>query len=109
MSFIRQASGLIGAALSIAGMKTLASISFSKSRIGVGWSKSAKASRRTTQALKVRARAIQELSWIGATEALTRILNTLGDAALEDALPALIPETIPEALRARWSRLTAAS
>lgn len=47
---------------------------------------------------KVRAQAIQSLSWIGATEALTRVLNTLDNSALEATLPALIPQTIPESL-----------
>jgi hypothetical protein len=50
---------------------------------------------------KVRDRAIQDLSWIGATDALTRVTNSLDDAALESALPAFIPETVPEALRPR--------
>ena len=39
--------------------------------------------------------------WIGATEALTRILNLLNDAALEASLPALIAETIPAEARQR--------
>ncbi len=50
---------------------------------------------------KVRAQAIAALSWIGATEALTRVLNSLDDAAMEAAVPALIPETTPGALRGR--------
>jgi NACHT conflict system protein len=50
---------------------------------------------------KVRVQAIESLSWIGATEALSRVLNALGDAALETALPALIPETVPDASRIR--------
>jgi len=50
---------------------------------------------------KVRAQAIEALSWIGATEALTRVVNALDDAALETALPAFIPDSIPSALRGR--------
>jgi hypothetical protein len=50
---------------------------------------------------KVRDRAIQDLSWIGATDALTRVTDSLDDAALESALPAFIPETVPDALRPR--------
>ena len=51
---------------------------------------------------KVRNQAIQELSWILAADALTRIVNALNDADLDAALPAFIPETIPEALRPRF-------
>ena len=50
---------------------------------------------------KVRERAVQDLSWIRATDALTRVTNSLDDAGLESALPAFIPETVPEALRPR--------
>ena len=50
---------------------------------------------------KVRERAIQDLSWIGATDAVTRVTIALDDAGLESALPAFIPETLPEALRPR--------
>jgi hypothetical protein len=50
---------------------------------------------------KVREQAIQNLCWIGATDALTRVTNALDDAGLESALPAFIPETVPEALRPR--------
>jgi hypothetical protein len=50
---------------------------------------------------KVRQRAIQDLCWIGATDALTRVTDSLGDAALESALPAFIPETVSGALRPR--------
>jgi hypothetical protein len=50
---------------------------------------------------KVRTQAIECLSWIGATDALTRVLNVLGDAALEAALPALFPEAVPEVSRIR--------
>jgi HEAT repeat protein len=50
---------------------------------------------------KVRAQAIQDLGWIGATEALARVLNSSSDAALEAALPALIPEAIPQGARER--------
>jgi hypothetical protein len=50
---------------------------------------------------KVRAQAIEGLSWIGATEVLTRVLNSLDDSTLEAALPALIPETTPAVLRER--------
>jgi hypothetical protein len=49
----------------------------------------------------VRDRAIQDLSWIGATDALSRITNALDDASLESALSAFLPETVPEALRPR--------
>ena len=50
----------------------------------------------------MREQAIQDLSWIGATDALTRVTDLLDDAALESALPAFIPETVPEALRPRF-------
>ncbi|MGO8841706.1 MAG: NACHT domain-containing protein [Methyloceanibacter sp.] len=50
---------------------------------------------------KVRKQAIQELCWIGATDALTRIGNALDDVGLEAVLPAFIPQTIPEGLRPR--------
>ncbi|MGM5022147.1 NACHT domain-containing protein [Tardiphaga sp. 367_B4_N1_1] len=50
---------------------------------------------------KVRGQAIQDLSWIGATDALTRIVDALDDAGLEATLPSLIAETIPDALRPR--------
>jgi len=51
---------------------------------------------------KVRQQAIQELSWISAADALTRVVNALNDADLDAALLAFIPETIPEALRPRF-------
>jgi HEAT repeat protein len=51
---------------------------------------------------KVREQAIENLSWIGATDALTRIVDSLDDAALESALPTFIPETVPEPLRPRF-------
>jgi HEAT repeat protein len=51
---------------------------------------------------KVRQRAIQELSWISAADALTRIVNSLNDADLDAAFPAFIPQTIPEGLRPRF-------
>ena len=38
---------------------------------------------------KVRKRAIEELSWIGATDALTRVISALDDAGLESSLSAL--------------------
>jgi len=50
---------------------------------------------------KVRQRAIQDLSWIGATDALTRVTNSLDAAGIESVLPAFFPETVPEALRPR--------
>jgi hypothetical protein len=52
---------------------------------------------------KVRLQAIEALSWIGAAEALSRVLDSLDDTAMEAALQALIPETIPGALRGRVS------
>jgi hypothetical protein len=55
----------------------------------------------TDPSAKVRERAIQDLSWIGAADALTRVGNVLDDAALEAALPAFFPESIPEELRPR--------
>jgi hypothetical protein len=48
---------------------------------------------------KVREQAIQELSWIGATDALVRVVQALDDTGLEVVLPALVPETIPCAVR----------
>ena len=51
---------------------------------------------------KVREQAIQELCWISAADALTRVVNALTDADLAATLPAFIPETIPEALRPRF-------
>lgn len=50
---------------------------------------------------KVRYQALQSLSWIGATDALARILNGLDDEALPAALPQLIPEPDPNGLRGR--------
>ena len=44
---------------------------------------------------KVREQAIENLSWIGATDALTRIVDLLDDAALEFALPIFISERLP--------------
>lgn len=49
----------------------------------------------------VRGQAIQDLSWIGATDALMRIVDALDDAGLEAVLPSFIPETIPDELRPR--------
>ncbi len=50
---------------------------------------------------EVRNKAIQELCWISATDALERVINGLTDASLEAALPAFFPEIIPEAARHR--------
>jgi len=50
---------------------------------------------------KVREQAIQELGWIGATEALARVMSSLDAAALDATLPALIRETIPATMRER--------
>jgi hypothetical protein len=50
---------------------------------------------------KVREQAIQELGWIGATEALARVMNSLDAAALDATLPALIRETVPATMRER--------
>jgi hypothetical protein len=50
---------------------------------------------------EVRKHAIEELSWIGANDGLTRVVNALTDDDLQAALPALIPETIPDAARPR--------
>jgi hypothetical protein len=52
--------------------------------------------------IKVREQAIQELSWIWATDALERIANNLDDAALDTLLPAFFPEVLPETLRPRF-------
>jgi hypothetical protein len=51
---------------------------------------------------KVRDQAIQELSWISAVDALTRVISALDDTGLEAALPSFLPETIPEAMRPRF-------
>jgi hypothetical protein len=51
---------------------------------------------------KVREQAIQELSWISASDALERIANSLDDDALDTLLPALFPEVLPESLRPRF-------
>jgi HEAT repeat protein len=56
---------------------------------------------------KVRQRAIQELSWISAADALTRIVNSLNDADLDAAFPAFIQQTIPEGLRPRFRSIAA--
>jgi hypothetical protein len=49
----------------------------------------------------VRMQAIQALSWIGATDALTRALNSYSNESFDAALPGLIPEMAPPALRER--------
>jgi hypothetical protein len=51
---------------------------------------------------KVREQAIQELSWIWASDALERIGNNLDDAALDTLLSAFFPEVLPESLRPRF-------
>jgi hypothetical protein len=52
--------------------------------------------------VKVRNQAIQELSWISAVDALTRVVNALNDADFDTILPAFFPEAIPEALCPRF-------
>jgi hypothetical protein len=49
----------------------------------------------------VRIQAIQALSWIGATDALTRALNSYDNKYFDAALPGLIPEMTHLALRER--------
>ena len=56
---------------------------------------------RTDPSHDVRIQAIQALSWIGATDALTRALNSYADESFDAVLPGLIPEMTPPALRER--------
>lgn len=49
----------------------------------------------------VRVQAIQALSWIGATDALIRAINSYSNESFDAMLPGLIPEMTPPALRER--------
>jgi hypothetical protein len=57
---------------------------------------------KTDPSAKVREQAIRDLSWISATDALTRVVNALNDTELDAVLPAFMHETIPEELRPRF-------
>jgi HEAT repeat protein len=57
----------------------------------------------TDPSAKVRKQSVQELSWIGANDALTRVVQALDDAGVEVVLPALDPQTIPDAVRPRFA------
>jgi hypothetical protein len=50
---------------------------------------------------KVRHRAIKELCWIFATDALERVIGGLDDASLDAALPAFFPEALPKSMLPR--------
>jgi hypothetical protein len=51
---------------------------------------------------KVREQAVQQLSWIGANDALMRVVQALDNTGLEAVLPALDPQAIPDAARLRF-------
>lgn len=51
--------------------------------------------------MNVRQRAIQGISWIGATDALGRVVTALDDATLEALLPVIFHEVLPPELHSR--------
>src|SRR5262249_49679343 len=51
---------------------------------------------------KVRQQAINNLSWISASDALERIVNGLDDASLDSMFPAFYPEVLPRSVRPRF-------
>jgi hypothetical protein len=51
---------------------------------------------------KVRTRAIRELCWISASDALERVVIGLDDTALDAVLPAFFPEAVPKSVLSRF-------